>query len=102
MFVEAAQSLALRALHESSSETSKRLQKLFRLVLNRDPRAEELSRLRAFHAEQKARVQSAGPEALKVLNFVEKSVPPAEVVEAATLVATARVLMNLDEFINRE
>lgn len=102
MFVEAAQSLALRALHESNSETTKRLQKLFRLVLNRDPRAEELSRLLAFHAEQRARVKSGGPEALKVLNFVEKSVPPAEAIEAATLVATARVLMNLDEFINRE
>jgi hypothetical protein len=102
VFVEAAQSLALRAMRESSSETPKRLQKLFRLVLNRQPRAEELSRLQAFHAEQKARVQSGGDEALKVLGIADGSVAMPDKIEAATLVATARVLMNLDEFINRE
>ena len=102
VFVEAAQSLALRVLHQSPAETPKRLQKLFRLVLNREPRAEELSRLQAFHAAQKARVQNGGTEALKALGTHENVVPFSEAVEAATLVATARVLMNLDEFINRQ
>jgi len=102
VFVEAAQSLALRVMREDSSDTSKRLQKLFQLVLNRAPRAEELLRLKSFHAEQKARVQNGGTEALKALGFIEKAVSPSEAIEAATLVATARVLMNLDEFINRE
>ena len=102
VFVEAAQSLALRVMREDSSESSKRLQKLFQLVLNRAPRAEELLRLQSFHAEQKTRVQNGGTEALKALGFIEKAVSPSEVIEAATLVATARVLMNLDEFINRE
>ena len=102
VFVEAAQSLALRVMRESSSETSRRLQNLFQLVLNRQPRVEELSRLQAFHSEQKARVQNGGAEALKVLGIIAKAVPPAEAVETVTLVATARVLMNLDEFINRE
>jgi hypothetical protein len=98
VFVEAAQSLALRALRESNN----RLGNLFRLVLNREPRAEEFSRLRAFHAEQKARVLNGDAEALKALGTHERAVPPSEAVEAATLVAVARVLMNLDEFINRQ
>ena len=102
VFIEAAQALALHVLRQSPAEISKRLQMLFRLVLDREPRAEELSRLQAFHTEQKARVQSGGPAALKALGIIEKAVSPAEAIEAATLVATARVLMNLDEFINRE
>ncbi len=98
VFVEAAQSLALRAMREGNN----RLEKLFRLVLNREPRPEELSRLQTFHAEQKARVQSGGQEALQVLGAHQKAVLPAQAAEAATLVAVARVLINLDEFINRE
>ncbi len=102
VFVEAAQSLALRVLQQNPNETSARLADMFHLVLNRPPRAEELSRLQAFHKEQENRVQSGGEEALKVLGIIEQSVPIADRVEAATLVAIARVLMNLDEFINRE
>ena len=98
VFVEAAQSLALRALRESNN----RLGNLFRLVLNREPRAEEFSRLRAFHAEQKTRVLNGDAEGLKALGTHERAIPPSEAVEAATLVAVARVLMNLDEFINRQ
>ncbi len=98
VFVEAAQSLALHAMRQGNN----RLEKLFRLVLNREPRPEELSRLQTFHAEQKARVQSGGQEALQVLGAHQKAISPAQAIEAATLVAVARVLMNLDEFINRE
>jgi hypothetical protein len=93
VFVEAAQALALRAM---------RLRWLFERVLNREPRDNELQRLKAFHVEQKARVTKGGAEALKALGFIDKSVGASEKVEAATLVAVARVLMNLDEFINRE
>jgi len=102
VFVEAAQALALRALRQGPAETSKRLQSLFQIVLNRQPRAEELDRLSSFHAEQKARVRSGGKEALRILGSHEKSVSAEEAPEAAALVSTARVLMNLDEFINRE
>jgi uncharacterized protein YbgA (DUF1722 family) len=70
--------------------------------LNRAPRTEELSRLQDFHAEQKTRVLSGGQEALKAIGFITAAIQPEESVEAATLVATARVLMNLDQFINRE
>jgi len=98
VFVEAAQSLALHAMHESSN----RLGKLFRLVLSREPRAEELSRLHSFYIQQKDRVQNEGAEALKALGAHAKAVPLSEAIEAATLVAIARVLLNLDEFINRQ
>ncbi|HRH97166.1 MAG TPA: DUF1553 domain-containing protein, partial [Prosthecobacter sp.] len=101
-FVEAAQSLALRVMREAPPDTSKRLRSLFRMVLNRQPRAEEVERLQTFYTEQKTRVQNGGAEALKVTSFIEKAVPASEAVDAATLVATTRVLMNLDEFINRE
>jgi hypothetical protein len=98
VFVEAAQALALRVLRESRNH----LPHLFQLVLNRQPRTEELQRLEVFHREQKARVRRGGEAALTVLGKIKKAVSPLEAVEAASLVATARVLMNLDEFINRE
>jgi hypothetical protein len=98
VFVEAAQALALRALREGPNP----LEKLFRIVLNRKPRPEELTRLQTFYDEQKARVQKSGPTALQVLGAHQKAISPAQATEAATLVAVARVLMNLDEFINRE
>ena len=98
VFVEAAQALALRAMREGPNP----LEKLFCLVLSRSPRAEELTRLQTFHTEQKARVQSGGQEALQVLGVHQKAISPAQATEAATLVAVARVLLNLDEFINRE
>lgn len=98
VFVEAAQALARRAMREGPNP----LEKLFRLVLNRSPRPEELARIQTFHAEQKARVDKSGPAALQVLGEHQKAISPAQATEAATLVAVARVLMNLDEFINRE
>ena len=71
-------------------------------MLNRPPRPEELARLKAFHEGQAARVRNGGAEALKILGPFQDSLPAARAVEAAPLAATARVLMNLDEFINRE
>ena len=98
VFVEAAQSLALRALRE----TPNHLEKIFQLVLNRQPRVEEFTRLQAFYAEQKARVQQSGSNALQVLGAHQKNLSRMQVAEAATLVAVARLLLNLDEFINRD
>ncbi len=98
VFVEAARSLARRALAEVPPDTPSRLRHLFTLTLNRAPRPEELQRLTAFHAEQKASVQKDGAAALQILGSTASS----DQVEAATFVAVARVLLNLDEFINRE
>ena len=102
VFVESARALALRSLRESPHDTTSRLRHLFEWTLNRPPRAEELRRLTVFHSGQQARVQSGGPVALQILGSTMAFVPLADQNEAATLVAVARVLMNLDEFINRE
>lgn len=102
VFVEAAQALALRAMREGAGDTTERLRLLFRLCLARAPRTEEMRRLVGFHSEQKARVRAGGQDSLKALGIIESAVPRQEAVAAATLVAVARVLMNLDEFINRE
>ncbi|MEN3941499.1 PSD1 and planctomycete cytochrome C domain-containing protein [Prosthecobacter sp. SYSU 5D2] len=102
VFVEAAQSLALRVIQESPPDTPARLENLFHRCLSRQPRPEETQRLLAFHAEQKARVAAGGPASLQVLSFIQPQVPASEAQETAVLVALARVLLNLDEFINRE
>ena len=98
VFLEAARALALRALRESRDAA--RLDHLFQLCLARAPMPDERQRLQSFASEQRARVRTAGPEALKVLG--SETLAPADQEDAAVLVALARVLLNLDEFINRE
>lgn len=102
VFVEAAQALALRTLREADADSPARLRHFFRLCLSRAPRADELDRVLAFHVAQKRRVVAGGADALQVLGDAQAIVASADATEAATLVATARVLMNLDEFINRD
>ncbi|TDU68129.1 cytochrome c [Prosthecobacter fusiformis] len=102
VFVEAAQALALRVIQESPRNTAARLNTLFHRCLSRHPRPEETQRLLAFHAEQKARVKKGGADSLQVLSFFKDQVPQKDAQETAVLVALARVLLNLDEFINRE
>lgn len=96
VFVEAAQSLARRALTTSDSP----LPQLFRQILNRQPRPEEIDRLSAFHAEQLRRFK-ANPKLALDLTSESDLPPPPDFAEAAALTTTARVLLNLDEFINR-
>jgi hypothetical protein len=98
VFLEAARALALRALRESQADA--RLDHLFQLCLARAPLPDEWRRLQSFAADQRARVRAAGAEALKVLG--PETVAPADQEDATVLVALARVLLNLDEFINRE
>lgn len=101
VFVEAAQALALRVIREAPPDTTRRLKHLFHLVLNRQPLSPEIQRLSAFHIEHQARIRSGGEEALKALGIIQTATPPSQAMAAATLVGIARVLMNLDEFINR-
>ena len=102
VFLHGNQALALRVIREAPPESSKRLRHLFYLCFSREPRAEELQRLIAFYKEQKARVQMSGADSQKILGIIQAATPPQEAAEAATFIALARVLMNLDEFINRE
>jgi hypothetical protein len=105
VFLESARALALRVLRESADagETeAARLGRIFSVVLNRAPRKDEMERLVEFHRAQMKRVRDAGDAALEVLGEARSGLPGRQAQEAATLTATARVLMNLDEFINRE
>jgi len=71
----------------------------------REPRAEEIERLMEYYAEQRTMIENDGTEALKMLGSPvpgPESSSPAEQVDLAALVPLARVLLNLDEFINRE
>jgi mono/diheme cytochrome c family protein len=102
VFVEATQALALRVMRESKRETSARLKHLFRLCMMREARAEEMERLMAFHTDQQDRVKAGGKDALAVLGIAKESTAAKDAQETATLIALARVLMNLDEFVNRE
>ncbi|RUL83381.1 PSD1 and planctomycete cytochrome C domain-containing protein [Tautonia sociabilis] len=98
VFVECSRALGLRALAEDPSLPADRA---FRLALGRLPTPEEsalLSGLRddllaAFRADPGAAAAFLGDEPIPGL------VPPEE---AAALVATARAILNLDEFITRD
>jgi mono/diheme cytochrome c family protein len=81
-FFELAQGLAKRVQAEAADGDDARLRLGFRLCTSRDPKPEELDRLRRFLNQQR-----------------DGSSPPAE---ETAWVQVARVLMNLDEFITRE
>ena len=101
-FVEAARTLALRVLHEPLHGPEQKLVRLFELALHRQPRADETARLSSFFQEQKARIVADASSALNSLGTERENLTEADATEAAALVAVARVVMNLDEFINRE
>jgi len=103
-FMECAQGLALRVLRESSADP---IGRMFELCLLRSPQPEEKARLESFFQKQKSAplstdqtkklLNEGGPpgKELAQLNQVEEK-------ERAALVMTARLIMNLDEFITRE
>lgn len=100
-FVEIAQGLASRVLQEAADKTPRqRIERAFRLCLSRQPQGQELSLLTAYYdrsleafAADEAAAKAAAPPKLP------EGIAPAE---GAATTAVARVLLNLDEFINRE
>ncbi|MGE0608395.1 MAG: PSD1 and planctomycete cytochrome C domain-containing protein [Pirellulales bacterium] len=95
VFLEAAQALAARIERESAGDDARRLEHAFLLVLARPPRPPETERLLAYLQQQRALLQ-AEPESARMLL-------PDEATDAdAAWVALCSVLLNLDEFINRE
>ncbi|HYF35072.1 MAG TPA: PSD1 and planctomycete cytochrome C domain-containing protein [Prosthecobacter sp.] len=101
VFVEAAQALAARVMAESATDSPARLRRLFELCLSRPPAPAEMQRLNQFADDQRRLILAGGDEALKAgpkLPGANKN----RAIEAATLMAVGRILMNLDEFINRE
>ncbi len=99
-FVEMAQALALRILKEAPAYEEGRLRHAFHVAFTREPSEKELAVLLPFIEKQRAEFEK-NPQAaaLAAPKDCPKDISPAE---AATWVAAARVLLNLDEFITRE
>jgi hypothetical protein len=100
VYNEAAQSLARRLLIEGGATDNDRLTSGLRWCIARPPASEELAPFadllassRQWYAEHGEDAQAAAGDKLP------KGVAPAD---AAAWVATARILLNLDEFLTRE
>jgi hypothetical protein len=100
-FYDYAVGLARRILKDSSLDDSERLRHAFRLCLARSPSERELQRLRSFLASQKEGF-AAAPDEARALAEAKEGEGDAACVERAAWIMTARVLLNLDEFITRE
>lgn len=97
--VEMAQSLANRAMLQKRND-AERLVEMFRLCMARQPQAEELAFLSSYLNDRRKHFETQ-PDAAQ--NVAPKSLPEdISTAAAAAWTATARVLLNLDEFINRE
>lgn len=100
-FFECAQTLGNRVYDEGLASDSERIDRMFRICLTRDPIAAERDRLLAFVQDQRAIFERSGADA--AVGFASNAPNEnAEAVDRATMVALARVIMNLDEFITRE
>lgn len=95
VFLEAAQSLADRLLREAPGTDEQRLAYAFMVTLARPPKPEESKRLLAYLQQQRALFANDGAATRELLR---DSPPGAD----AAWIALASVLLNLDEFINRE
>ncbi|MEX0718586.1 MAG: DUF1553 domain-containing protein [Planctomycetaceae bacterium] len=99
-FVEFAQALAGRIMAMPESDPATRLQQAFRSCMARWPSERELSLLIDYHDRQK---QAFADRPERAKEFAPAKRPEGVAVEeAAAWTATARVLLNLDEFITRE
>jgi hypothetical protein len=98
VFEEAAQALAVRVVHEESG-FAERLDRMFRLVLSRTPKAGEKDLMETFWGRQRELLREDAEARGKIAPFVPEGEQP---LEMAAWTGLARGLMNLDEFISRE
>jgi len=100
VFFDCARALGRRVAGESTLDA--RLKRAFELCLTRPPSRTELARLRRLYTDQQGVIEQDPDSASKILGLDESTEPPANAVDRASLVAAARVIMNLDEFITRD
>lgn len=99
-FFECAQSLAARVLKEAKGDDAERLKHAFRLCVSRELTTREAERLEALLSNLQGELAKAPAEAKKLApSSIPANVTPAQ---AAAWTLTARVILNLDEFITRE
>ena len=102
--MEFAAGLAGRLLDEGSSNDADRLAHGFRLCLARPPAEQELDLLVPFVEKQRSWFQEHPEDAKKLVaaaGAVQQTSDDIPSAELAAWIATARVLLNLDEFITR-
>ena len=95
VFVEAAQGLAERIRREAGESDEQRIGHAFELVLARSPRPAESRRLLAYLQQQRSLFAADVAAARELLEDAPADIDPA-------WIALSSVLLNLDEFINRE
>ncbi len=100
VFFDCARALSKRVAGERS--VNARLKRAFELCLARPPSRRELARLRQLYEDQQRLTREHPDSAPAILGLDKKAEPLADAVEQASLVAAARVIMNLDEFITRD
>jgi hypothetical protein len=99
VFFEAAQSMAYRLVREAPGSFRDRLCLAFELALARQPSSRENERLARYFEEEIGRLQN---DPKTVESLFPNRFADVQPVEAAAWVGVARVILNLDEFINRE
>jgi mono/diheme cytochrome c family protein len=106
LFVEAARSLALKAVSDGGTTDSQRMAYAFRRVLGRKPTEAELAELLGLLNRQRERLLAGELNAWNLAtNDPNKSFPlpkGARMEDVAAWTAVARVLLNLDETITKE
>jgi hypothetical protein len=100
-YVEAAEALALRVMKEAPAEQSERLEYAFELCTARKPDPSETETLGRFVASQLDDFQT-DPKLAEAILRNAGQYNKDQLAEIGAWTATARVLMNLDEFITRE
>jgi hypothetical protein len=98
VYVEAAQALARRMVAEGGPTAEARAARGFRLVLSRQPAAEEIERLLRLHAEALDDFRQA-PEEARMFATEPLGPPaaPADLADLAAWTVVANVILNLDE-----
>lgn len=99
-FAEAAQAMSRRLLTESLKSDDDRLARAIQLCLTRPPSERELTTLRKLLAESRSYYKAHADEATAAIGkYFIKGI---DRTESAAWVATARIVLNMDEFITRE
>jgi mono/diheme cytochrome c family protein len=102
-YVEAARHLAQRMILEGGATPEQRLGWAFQQVLCRAPTEQERAVLAEGLGRHRQRFEAAGEEAKKLIQTGETPVPVGlGVAELAAYTVTANVLLNLDEWLNKE
>ncbi len=100
VFVEASRAMARRALQETPEDDNTRLTSIFRHCVARPPTEAEVADAQDLLATARGWYTEHADDATTLVGEYQAAGVP--VAESAAWVATARVFMNLDEFITRE